>query len=393
MRETWRWYGPDDPVTLEAIAETGASGAVTALYHVHPDTPWELDSILSLKARIEAAGLTWDVVESIPVPNAVKTGGAGRAAGIDTFCRSLSAVGAAGIGTVCYNFMPTFDWTRTRTDWRTRTGLATRFDHLDFAVYDLFVLKRPGAERSYTEAEARAAAAAHAAASPEDLAHVEATIRLGIPGYLNVRTRADMLRQIALFDGIGREELAANLDAFLKAVVPVAEDTGVSLGIHPDDPPFPVFGLPRVVSTGEDLARILAAHASPRHGLTFCTGSLGAHPGNDTLALFDRFAARVSFLHLRNVRIDGDRAFFEDAHLSGETDMAALVARILREERRRRSEGRADAEIPMRPDHGHLNARDAHMGSPHGYSYIGRLKGLAELRGVVTGVLPHLDQS
>jgi mannonate dehydratase len=391
MRETWRWYGPDDPVTLPAIAETGAAGVVTALYHVHPDTAWEVEDVRALKARIEAAGLTWDVVESIPVPNAVKTGGAGWEAGIDTFCRSLRAVGAAGIGTVCYNFMPTFDWTRTRTDWRTRTGLATRYDHLDFAVYDLFVLRRPGAERSYTEAEVAAAAAAHAAAAPADLDHVERTIRLGIPGYLGVRTREDILAQIARFDGIGQAELAANLDAFIAAVVPVAEEAGVNLGLHPDDPPFPVFGLPRVVSTGEDLARILAAHDSPRHGLTFCTGSLGARPGNDTVALFERFAARVNFLHLRNVRIDGDRAFFEDTHLEGETDMAALISRILREERRRRAEGRADAEIPMRPDHGHLNERDAGMGSPHGYSYIGRLKGLAELRGVVAGVLPHLE--
>jgi mannonate dehydratase len=321
----------------------------------------------------------------------VKLGTSGRDAAIETFCRSLRAVGAAGIRTVCYNFMPTFDWTRTRTDWRTRTGLATRFDYCDFVAYDLFVLKRPGAEKGYPEADIEAARVAYAAATPEDLAHVEHTIRLGIPGYLKVRTRDDLLRQIAPFEGMDRAELAGNLDIFLKAVVPVAEEAGVNLGIHPDDPPFPVFGLPRVVCDGDDLARILAAHGSPRNGLTFCTGSLGASAGNDISALFGRFGHRVNFLHLRNVRIDGMRAFFEDEHLSGQTNMAELIALILREERRREAEGRADRVIPMRPDHGQLNARDAGMGSPHGYSYIGRLKGLAELRGVVAGVLPHLD--
>lgn len=390
MRETWRWYGPGDPVTLPAIRETGARGIVTSLYHVHPDEAWDPAEVGGLKSVIEAEGLSWDVVESIPVPNAVKLGNADFQKGVDTFCASLRAVAAAGIPMVCYNFMPTFDWTRTRTDWKTRTGLATRFDYIDFAAFDLFVLKRPGAEKDYTDEERDKARRAFDAASPEALREIDRTIRLGLPANLNVTTSEGVLAQIAQFEGMSHTDIAGNLDAFLKAVVPLADELGVNLGIHPDDPPFPVFGLPRVVSNGDDLARILAAHPSPHNGLTFCTGSLGASATNNTLDLFARFAHRVNFLHLRNVTIDGERSFFEDEHLSGQTDMAALIGLILREERRRASEGRCDAVIPMRPDHGQLNARDAGMGSPHGYSYIGRLKGLAELRGVAAGVSVQL---
>lgn len=391
MIETWRWYGPqDDPITLAEIRETGAAGIVTSLYHIHPDVAWDVNEVRHLKSRIETAGLKWDVVESIPVPNSVKLGNADRHKGIETFITSLRAVAEAGIGMVCYNFMPTFDWTRTRTDWSTPTGLATRFDYLDFAGFDLFVLKRPDAELDYTAEEIEEASKAYHAASPELLAEIAQTVRLGLPGNLNVRTDADVLDQIALFKGMTHADISANLDTFLKAVVPVAEEVGVNLGIHPDDPPFPVFGLPRVVSNGDDLARILAAHDSPRNGLTFCTGSLGASATNNTVELFERFADRVNFLHLRNVTIDGRRSFFEDEHLSGQTDMVALLNLILREESRRRAEGREDATIPMRPDHGQLNTRDLEMGSPHGYSYIGRLKGLAELRGVAAAISAQL---
>ncbi|MEP3278079.1 MAG: mannonate dehydratase [Stappiaceae bacterium] len=386
MKETWRWYGPKDPITLDAICETGAQGIVTSLYHVHPDTAWDEKEVQQLKSDIVDAGLSWDVVESIPVPNSVKLGNVDWQTGVDTFCASLRSVAAAGIGTVCYNFMPTFDWTRTRTDWLTRTGRATRFDYHDFAAFDLFVLNRPGASDDYSEEERQKAQRAYDEATPEALEEISRTVRLGLPGNLNATTNDDVLAQIALFNGMSHDDIAGNLTAFLKAVVPVAEELGVNLGIHPDDPPFPVFGLPRVVSNGEDLQRILSAHDSPRNGLTFCTGSLGASSANDTLDLFQRFADRVNFLHLRNVTIDGDRSFFEDEHLSGRTDMVALTAMILQEERRRTHTGRLDAVLPMRPDHGHLNARDASMGSPHGYSYIGRLKGLAELRGVTAAV-------
>ena len=386
MKETWRWYGPVDPITLDEISETGATGIVTSLCHVHPDTSWQEDEVRKLKARIEAAGLSWDVVESIPVPNSVKLGNTNWQAGVDTFCASLRSVAAADIATVCYNFMPTFDWTRTRTDWETRTGLATRFDYHDFASFDLFVLKRPGAKDDYSDEERERAANAYEEATPELLDEINRTVHLGLPGNLNVTSINDVMAQIDLFKGMSHDDISGNLDEFLKAVVPVADELGINLGIHPDDPPFPVFGLPRVVSNGDDLQRILNAYDSPRNGLTFCTGSLGAASGNNTLDLFERFADRVNFLHLRNVTIDGNRSFFEDEHLSGQTDMVALTGLILKEESRRAEVGRQDVIIPMRPDHGQLNARDAAMGSPHGYSYIGRLKGLAELRGVAAAM-------
>ena len=382
MRETWRWYGPEDPITLEAICETDAIGVVTSLYHIHPDVAWDICEVRAVKAEIEAAGLAWDVVESIPVPNSVKLRNADWQQGIETFRTSLRAVATAGIGTVCYNFMPTFDWTRTRTNWPTRTGLATRFDFDDFVAFDLFVLKRPGAEITYSDKEIEAAQAAYRNAQPEVLEEISSSVRLGLPGNLNVTTDQGIREQIALFDGLTHQDLAGNLERFLQAIGPDADELGINLGIHPDDPPFPVFGLPRVVSNGDDLQRIIDAYDSPRNGLTFCTGSLGASPDNDTLALFEKFAHRVNFLHLRNVTIDREKCFFEDDHLCGQTDMVALTASILSEERRRQAEGRSDAVIPMRPDHGHLNRRDAEMGSPHGYSYIGRLKGLAELRGI-----------
>ncbi|MEM1361637.1 MAG: mannonate dehydratase [Pseudomonadota bacterium] len=391
MRETWRWYGAtDDPIKLDEIRETGVQGVVTSLYHVDPDTAWNVKDVQSLKAKIEAADLTWDVVESIPVPNSVKLGNSARDAGIETFSNSLRAVARAGIPMVCYNFMPTFDWTRTSISWSTRTGLATRFDYVGFAVYDLFLLKRPGASEDYSEEVIAAAERGFKTSSPEMLDALESVIVTGLPSYLNIKSPEDVLRQIALFEGMGREDIAANLSYFLQAVGPLADELGVNLGIHPDDPPFPVFGLPRIVSNGDDLQRLLDAHDSPRNGLTFCTGSLGASPTNDTLALFERFASRVNFLHLRNVTIDGERSFFEDEHLVGQTDMVALSRAILREERRREAEGRADAIIPMRPDHGQLNQRDADLGSPHGYSYIGRLKGLAELRGVAKALEAQL---
>jgi len=391
MRETWRWYGEDDPVTLESIREAGAVGIVTALYHVDPDISWDVAEVNQVTARIADAGLSWDVVESIPIPNSVKLGNDNRQQGIDTFVASLTAVAGAGVGTVCYNFMPTFDWTRTQANWVTSTGLATRFDYIDFAIYDLLILERPGAERDYSADIRKLAKEKFTYSLPAELAEIEKVIVAGLPKKPGINASQNILRQIAQFDGLGHAEISENLDAFIRAVAPVAEELGVNLGIHPDDPPFPVFGLPRVVSNGEDLERILAASDSPNHGLTFCTGSLGASAENDVCDLFRRFGDRVNFLHLRNVTIDGYRSFFEDDHLRGQTDMVSLIKLILREEHRRSSEEGADATIPMRPDHGHLNARDTEMGSPHGYSYIGRLKGLAELRGVATALSEHIQ--
>ena len=381
MKEIWRPYGPEDPITLDATREAGAVGVVTSLCHIHPDVGWDVGEVQVLKTIIEAAGLTWDVVESIRVPNSVELGNADWQARLETFRTSLRAA-AAGTGMVCYNFVPTFDWTRTRTNWPASTGQAMRFDFDDFVAFDLFVRKRPGVELAYSGKKIEAARAAYQSAQPEMLEEISSTVWLGLPSNLNVTSNKGIREKIAQFDGMAHQDIAGNLQRFLRATGPDADELGVNLGIHPDDPPFPVFGLPRIVSNGDDLQRKLDAYVSPRNGITFCTGSLGASPGNDTLALFERFAHSVNSLHLRNVTIDRKKCFIEDDHLSGQTDMVALIASILSEERRRKTEGRNDAVIPIRPDHGHLNARDDDMGSPRGYSYIGRLEGLAELRDI-----------
>ena len=386
MKETWRWYGHNDPISLNAIREAGATGIVTSLYHIEPDQVWNAQEVKAIKAEIERAGLTWEVVESIPVPNSVKLNNDDWRSGLDTFIGSMEAVAEADIGCVCYNFMPTFDWTRTSIDWETPTGLATRFDFIEFAIYDLFILQRPNAEKSYDAQTLALAEERFQTASEEQRAQLEQVITLGLPDNLNVNSSQDVVAQISLFDGMHREDIANNLDIFIKQIGPVADRLGVNLGIHPDDPPFPVFGLPRVVSNEADLTRILSAHDSPRNGLTFCTGSLGASADNNTVELFRKFSHRVNFMHLRNVTLDGDRTFFEDEHLRGQTDMVELIKLIRAEEKRRLASGRADATIPMRPDHGQLNSLDADLGASHGYSYIGRLKGLAELRGVSTAV-------
>lgn len=384
MKEGWRWYGPKDPVPLAHIRQAGATDVVTALHEIYDGRVWPVDDIRARQAEVARAGLVWSVVESIPVPQAVKTGGAGRDAAVERFIDTMRNVAAAGIKVICYNFMPVVDWTRTDLRYPAPNGgLALRFDPVAFAAYDLCVLKRNGAADEYDEAMQAAADARHVAMSPDEIETLEKTIIAGLPGAEGHHTREGIRALIAEYDGMTAGDLRDHLIAFQSQIVPVAEELGLRLAIHPDDPPWSIFGLPRVVSQMSDYQALFAANPSPANGVTFCTGSLGARGDNDLSAMLKALAPRTHFAHLRNVKREESGAFFEADHLDGSTDMVEIVDILLAEERRRRAEGRADAVIPMRPDHGHLLLDDIEKETLPGYSAIGRLKGLAELRGIM----------
>jgi mannonate dehydratase len=387
VQQTWRWFGPKDPVLLDHIRQAGATGVVSALHHIYRGEAWPLDEILKRKVQIEAAGLTWSVVESIPIHNSIKLQAGPFREFIDAWKDSLRAVAQAGIKVVCYNFMPVLDWTRTDLRWRLPSnGYALRFDVTDFAAYDLYILRRPDAERSYEEKRISTARSRYDRMPAARRDELERTIIAGLPGGEGSYDRASLRKLIAEYVGMNPADLRAHLSSFLKEVVPVAEELGVRLAIHPDDPPWTLFGLPRVVSTSQDARAILAGVHSEANGLTFCVGSYGARADNDLVAMAKEFASRIHFVHLRQVMREGDGSFHEAEHLNGSSDMVGIILEILREEARRRKQNRPDFEIPMRPDHGHLLADDISRATNPGYSLIGRLKGLAELRGVIEGL-------
>ncbi|MTH35549.1 mannonate dehydratase [Paracoccus limosus] len=388
MEECFRWYGPGDPVPLAHIRHAGATGIVTALHAVYDGSPWPIDQLAALKAGIEAEGLTWSVVESIPVHNQIKIAGPERDRYIGYYKDSMRALAQVGLKTICYNFMPVVDWTRTELRHPMPNGaLALRFDAVDFAAYDAFVLKRPGAEGDYTAARLTEAKARLALRGPEGMARVEHTLIAGLPAAERNYDRAGFLAALSEYRDISAADLQDNLTHFLRQIGPVAEELGQRLCIHPDDPAFSLFGLPRVVSTADDARRILAAYDSPANGLTFCTGSYGTRADNDLPAMVREFGPRIHFAHLRNVTREADGSFHEADHLGGSTDMPAVILALLDEQERRRAEGRADWQIPLRPDHGHLLADDIAKDRINpGYSLIGRLRGLAELRGTMAGI-------
>jgi mannonate dehydratase len=387
MEQTWRWFGPQDPIALRHVAEAGATGIVTALHQIPGGTPWSDDAIAERKAMIEAEGLRWSVVESIPVTNAVKARTAGRRNDVDAWTATLRALGRAGIRTVCYNFMPIVDWTRTDLAWPVpHRGLALRFDIVDFAAWDIFVLRRPDAADNYGTATVAAAETRAAATSEARKAELERIILAGLPGSDFAYDRQTFLELMEQYADMTADDLRANLAEFLREVVPVAEEAGIRLAIHPDDPPMPLFGLPRVVSTAADAQALLDAVPTEANGLTFCVGSYGSRADNNLVAMIENFAPRIHFLHLRNVTIEAPGIFHEAEHLGGSSDMVAIVTAIAVEERKRKAAGRLDAQIPMRPDHGHLLTADPVRNANPGYSYLGRLRGLAELRGVEQAV-------
>ncbi len=383
MLQSWRWFGPTDPVLLDHIRQAGAAGIVTALHETYDGQPWRTEDILRRKAEIEAAGFAWSVVESIPIPQEIKRDGATARKQIEAFKASMRAVADAGLEVICYNFMPVVDWTRTDLTYRAPNGgLALRFDPIDFAAYDVFCLKRIDAADDYPPDLLDKAEQRHSRLTESEVASLENNIISGLPGAEATHSRDGIRDLIASFDGLGPQGLRRNLTEFLGATIPLADELGLRMCLHPDDPPYSLFGLPRVLSTADDYRSIFAAQPSLANGITFCTGSLGARADNDLPAIAREFAPRIHFAHLRNVTREPGGGFYEADHLNGSTDMIAVVDALIREEKRRREEGRPDHRIPMRPDHGHLLLDDIGKDGNPGYSAIGRLKGLAELRGV-----------
>ncbi len=387
MLQTWRWFGPDDPVTLEQAAQAAAVGIVTALHHRNQGDVWSEEEIAKRRAEIERAGLAWPVVESIGVGEEIMTRSGAFRQKIDNYKQSIRNAARAGVKTFCYNFMAITDWTRTNLDWRLPNGgTALRFDAVDYAAYDLFILERERAEADYAPEQIEAAKARFAAMTRESVEALERALIDWLPARDFAYDRASFRRALEAYKGVGVGAMRDNLIAFVGEIAATAEEEGVKLAIHPDDPAFPIFGLPRVFSTAEDVRKLFAAVPSPACGITLCAGSFGSNPRNDLAAMAREFGPRVNFVHLRNVRRERDGSFFEADHLGGDVDLVALVAELMSEEKRRRAEGRADAEIPMRPDHGHLLGDDRMKRMNPGYSFIGRLKGLAELRGVMQTV-------
>ena len=392
MRQTWRWFGPHDVTSVDDMRQAGVEGVVSALHHVATGAVWTGEEIGRRQGEIarmtdgSASGLSWEVVESLPVSEAIKKQKGDWRAHVANYKVSLENLAAAGLQTICYNFMPVLDWTRTDLAFRVPHGGTTmRFDHIDFAAFDIHILQRAGAAESFGPEVAEAAGARFAGMSDERKRQLAANVTAGLPGSTESMTTQEVGRHLAEYDSIDADALRANFIAFLEEVTPVAERLGMRLCCHPDDPPFPLLGLPRVMSTEADYAERMAAVDLPANGITLCSGSLGARHDNDLPGMMRRLGDRVHFLHLRNVRRDTDTipaSFFEDEHLGGQTDMVELIDAILSEEARRQAAGREDWRIPMRPDHGQDILDDIGRGGQPGYPAIGRLKGLAELRGV-----------
>lgn len=377
MEQTMRWFGPSDPVSLSDIRQAGCTGVVTALHDIANGDVWPHDAIVARKELVERAGLTWTVVESLPVHDAIKLGAPGHERYLDAYCDSLRNLARCGIRVVTYNFMPVLDWTRTDLSWELPCGArALRFERNAIAAYDVHMLQRPGAVDQYDAATLERADRRFAEMDEAARVTLERTIVAGLPGSEEGFSTADFARALDRYAGMGEAELANNHVAFLKAVCPVADALDIRLVVHPDDPPFALFGLPRVVSTESQLTHLFAAVPNQSNGLCLCTGSLGVRPENDLPTMVEKFGERIGFLHLRNTVQEGPGTFRESEHLVGSVDMYAVIAAVhelsLREER----------SIPMRPDHGHQMLDDLRKTTNPGYSAIGRLRGLAELRGM-----------
>lgn len=383
MKQTWRWYGPDDPVSLADARQAGATGIVTALHHIPNGEVWPVEQILQRKAMIEAAGLVWSVVESVPIHEEIKTGSGQCQQWISNYQQSLRNLAQCGIHTVCYNFMPILDWTRTDLAFELPDGAkALRFDQIEFAVFELHILQRQGAENDYSADEIAEAAARFASMSEEHKLRLTRNIIAGLPGAEEGYTLAQFRAQLARYDGIDKARLREHFATFLRGIIPVAEEVGIRMAVHPDDPPRPILGLPRIVSNADDLQWMIDTIDSPANGFTMCTGSYGVLAENDLAGMVKRFGPRIYFAHLRSTRREANpKTFHEAAHLGGDVDMFAVIKAIAEEEQRRRNAGQEDL-IPMRPDHGHQMLDDLHKKTNPGYSAIGRLKGLAEIRGV-----------
>lgn len=380
LLQTWRWYGPNDPVSLQDVKQAGATGIVTALHHIPHGEVWPLEDIKERKAIIEAAGLHWAVVESVPVHEAIKTRRPGAEKYLENYNTSLRNLAACGIKTVCYNFMPVLDWTRTQLDLEMTDGSkALYFNWTDLAVFDIYILKRPNAEAAYPANILTKAKARLDSLSEAELADLRINVLMGIPNEKEIELET-LRASIDEYQNIGREGLKANLAWFLAGIAATCTETGIKMTIHPDDPPYPILGLPRIASTKEDLINILRSVDQPFNGICYCTGSLGAGMDNQLVDIFEAVKERVYFLHLRNVTKDEEGNFYEADHLGGDVNMYEVMKAVTAENAKR------EEPMPFRPDHGHQMLDDLNKVTNPGYSAIGRLRGLAELRGLEMGI-------
>lgn len=390
MEQTWRWWGPNDIITLSHVCQVGATGIVTALHDVPTGELWTSEAIAERKRFIEAdrtLGLRWSVVESLPVAERIKIGEGDLTQLLETYRQSMRNLAAHGVTTICYNFMPVLDWARTQLRAPLPGGgNALRFNVHEFAAFDCFMLEREGARDDYGEDVLQRAEVWFAAATEIDKNQLLATIMAGLPGAFDRYNIEELRAMLERYRGIDRNRLRENLTHFLQEIIPTAEEVGIQMAIHPDDPPWPLLGLPRICSSEDDIALILNSVPSPANGLTFCSGSLGAGRDNDLPAIARRFADRIYFAHLRNVTKEPDGSFMEAAHLGGDNDMVAIIRSLLAEQKRRRDAGDTAWRIPLRPDHGHELLDDVGKATHPGYPAIGRTRGLAEIRGVMTAL-------
>lgn len=393
FEQTWRWYGPYDTTSLADIKQTGATGIVSALHHIPIGSIWTKDEINSYKKKIDEAGFRWSVIESVPIHEDIKRKTGNYSNYIENYKQTIRNIGDCGIDTICYNFMPVLDWTRTDLQYPIGDGsTGLRFDEIALAAFDVFILNRKDAEGEYEEWVLNEAKKYAENLNDKETEKLTKNILAGLPGSEEGYSYEEFREILKTYDGISAKDLQSNLIFFLKEIIPVAEEAGVRMAIHPDDPPFPLFGLPRIVSTEEYAKTIIEAVDSSHNGLTFCTGSYGARADNDLPKMVEALGHRINFVHLRSVKRESGRSFHEANHLEGDGNLVEVMKALIKEQHRRNEEGRTDLNIPFRPDHGHQMLDDLKKETFPGYSCIGRMRGLAELRGVEAGIRARMEK-